>query len=214
MKISILLPYKENFSPTYAGAVSLFIKDTVKLSKYRKDITVYGNTNLKNIFKLKYKNIELKKNIIQSGSKAYVKEFLKNEKDQPSDLIEIHNRPNYFHLINKNKVNQKIVLYFHNDPLTMTGSRLVQERKKLLSDATKIIFNSHWSRKRFLEGIEGLHVNSEKLNVIYQSAQPVKVDLKNKKKWITFVGKLNKAKGYDLFGKAVLKILKKYMVNF
>ena len=52
MKISILLPYKENFSPTYAGAVSLFIKDMVKLSKFRKDITVYGNTNLKNIFKL------------------------------------------------------------------------------------------------------------------------------------------------------------------
>ena len=49
MKISILLPYKENFSPIYAGAVSLFVKDTVKLSSYKKYITVYGNTNLKNI---------------------------------------------------------------------------------------------------------------------------------------------------------------------
>ena len=160
MKISILLPYKENFSPTYAGAVSLFIKDTVKLSKFKKYITVYGNTDLKNIFKLRYKNIKLKKNIIQSGSKSYVREFLKHEKKHPSDLIEIHNRPNYFHLINKEKIFKKIVLYFHNDPLTMTGSRSIQERKKLLSDATKIIFNSHWSRKRFLEGIEGLHVNS------------------------------------------------------
>ena len=37
MKISILLPYKENFSPTYAGAVSLFVKDTVKLSKYKNE---------------------------------------------------------------------------------------------------------------------------------------------------------------------------------
>jgi len=64
MKISILLPYKENFSPTYAGAVSLFVKDTVKLSEYKKYITVFGNTNLKNIFKLTYKNIVLKKNII------------------------------------------------------------------------------------------------------------------------------------------------------
>ena len=210
MKISILLPYKENFSPTYAGAVSLFIKDMVKLSKFRKDITVYGNTNLKNIFKLKYKNIELKKNLIQSGSKLYVEKFLRYERENPSDLIEIHNRPNYFHLINKNKINQKIVLYFHNDPLTMTGSRSTLERKKLLSDATKIVFNSHWSRKRFLEGIEGLHVNSEKLNVIYQSTKPVNVNLENKKNWITFVGKLNKAKGYDLFGRAVLKILKKH----
>ena len=35
-KISILLPYKENFSPIYPGAVSLFINDTLNLSKYKK----------------------------------------------------------------------------------------------------------------------------------------------------------------------------------
>jgi len=34
-KISILLPYKENFSPIYPGAVSLFINDTLNLSKYK-----------------------------------------------------------------------------------------------------------------------------------------------------------------------------------
>ena len=94
MKISILLPYKENFSPVYPGAVSLFVKDTIKLSKYKKNITVFGNTNLKKIYDLNYKNIELKKNIVQSGSKIYVKEFLKYEKESPSDIIEIHNRPN------------------------------------------------------------------------------------------------------------------------
>ena len=35
MKISILLPFKENFSPNYAGAVSLFVKDTSKISKFK-----------------------------------------------------------------------------------------------------------------------------------------------------------------------------------
>ena len=44
MKISILLPYKENFSPAYPGAVSLFVNDTVNVSKFKKNITVYGNT--------------------------------------------------------------------------------------------------------------------------------------------------------------------------
>ena len=210
MKISILLPYKENFSPIYAGAVSLFVKDTTKLSKYKEYITVYGNTKLKKIYKLNYKNIFLKKNLVQSGSKVYVSQFLKYEKENPSDIIEIHNRPNYFHLINRFKKNQKLVLYFHNDPLTMTGSRSTADRKKLLENATKIIFNSHWSRKRFLEGITGFHINSEKMTVIYQSTKPSNVNIYNKKNWITFVGKLNRAKGYDLFGKAVLKILKKY----
>ena len=210
MKISILLPYKENFSPIYAGAVSLFVKDTTKISKFKKNITVYGNTDLKKIYKLNYKNIFLKKNVMQSGSKIYVNEFLKFEKRNPSDLIEIHNRPNYFHLIFSRNKKQSIVLYFHNDPLTMTGSRSVTDRKKILDTASKIIFNSHWSRKRFLEGIEGLHINSEKMEVIYQSTNQVKVNLKKKNNWITFVGKLNRAKGYDLFGHAAIKILKKY----
>ena len=45
MKISILLPYKENFSPDYPGAVSLFIKDTLKESKYKKNTTIFGSNN-------------------------------------------------------------------------------------------------------------------------------------------------------------------------
>ena len=106
MKISILLPYKENFSPIYAGAVSLFVKDTTKISKFKKNITIFGSTNLKKIFNLNYKNIILKKNLIQSGSKVYVNEFLKYENKSPSDIIEIHNRPNYFHLVHKSKSKQ------------------------------------------------------------------------------------------------------------
>ena len=34
--------------------------------------------------------------------------------------------------------------------------------------------------------------------------------LKNKKKWITFAGKLNSAKGYDVFSKAITRILNKH----
>ena len=75
MKISILLPYKENFSPIYAGEVSLFVKDTTKISKFKKNITIIGSTNLRRIFNLNYKNINLKKNLIQSGSKIYVNEL-------------------------------------------------------------------------------------------------------------------------------------------
>ena len=36
MKISILLPYKENFSPEYPGAVSLFVNETSNKSKFKK----------------------------------------------------------------------------------------------------------------------------------------------------------------------------------
>ena len=101
MKISILLPYKENFSPEYAGAVSLFVKDTVKISSFKKNITVFGNTNYKKGFNIKYYNLNLKKKFLNSTSKLYVQSFLDVEKKRKSDLIEIHNRPLYAKHIHK-----------------------------------------------------------------------------------------------------------------
>ena len=100
MKISILLPYKENFSPKYAGAVSLFVNDTVKNSKFYKNTYVFGSMSYQKPFLEKYINLPIKKKILQSTSKNYVLEFLKKEKLINSDIIEIHNRPNYIKYLN------------------------------------------------------------------------------------------------------------------
>ena len=76
MKISILLPYKENFSPLYPGAVSLFINSMNKLSSYKKQITVYGSTDLKEKFSDNYINIELKKSFLKSQTREIKKQIL------------------------------------------------------------------------------------------------------------------------------------------
>ena len=210
MKISILLPLKENFSPKYPGAVSLFINDTLKVSKYKKNSIVFGSTNFKKRFNLKYKNINIKKSIFKSQNRSYVEEFVNLENKRKSDLIEIHNRPSYLNYLIKYLENRNYILYFHNDPLTMNGSRSLSERIFLLKNCFKIIFNSNWSKRKFLENMKYDHINSEKLIVINQSAKKNKVNLKSKKNIITFVGKLNKSKGYDIFGNAIIKILNKY----
>ena len=182
MKISILLPYKENFSPEYPGAVSLFVYETTKISKFKKDITVFGNTEYKIKFDLKYNNIELKKNIFSSQTKNYVKRFIQLEKVNDSTIIEVHNRPSYIHILSKEIKKKILTLYFHNDPLSMDGSQTITERKKLLKICYKIIFNSSWSKKRFLEGLENKFVNSDKLLVFHQSAKKGSINLINKKK--------------------------------
>jgi len=210
MKISILLPYKENFSPNYAGAVSLFVNDTVNISKYKKKITVFGNTHFQRKFNLKYQNINIPKIFLGSQSKRYVKEFCKIENNDKSDLIEIHNRPNYLPYLIDELPDRKFAIYFHNDPLTMTGSKSIRDRKFLLKNCHKILFNSNWSKKRFIQGMHNKFLNSEKLLVVYQSAKKQNIKINKKKKIITFVGKLNRSKGYDLFGNAVTKILNKY----
>ena len=211
MKISILLPYKENFSPTYPGAVSLFVYETTKISKFRDKIRVYGHTNLKKKFPINYTNIDLKKNLLLSQTKTYVKKFISLEKKNNSSIIEIHNRPSYIKILLNTFKHKILTLYFHNDPLSMEGSKTLNDRKFLLKSCYKIIFNSNWSKKRFLEGLDNKFINSNKLVICYQSAKKSSLSiLKKKEKWITFVGKLNKAKGYDIFSLAIKKILNKY----
>ena len=125
MKISILLPFKENFSPSYAGAVSLFINDTLKFSKFRKNITVYGFTDYKKKFKNKYINIDTKKKLFQSQNRDYVNKFIEIEKKESSNIIELHNRPIYLKYLVNELQNKNYILYFHNDPLSMSGSKTI-----------------------------------------------------------------------------------------
>ena len=61
MTISILLPYKENYSPQYAGAVSLFVNDVTKVSTYKNDIIIFGNTASKKRLSKNYINLFLDK---------------------------------------------------------------------------------------------------------------------------------------------------------
>jgi hypothetical protein len=92
----------------------------------------------------------------------------------------------------------------------MIGSKTSLERKELIRNCAKIIFNSEWSKKQFLKKLDKFYHKSEKLEVIHQSINKEKVNINKKEKLITFVGKLNSAKGYDLFGKSILKILDKH----
>ena len=209
MKISILLPFKENYSANYAGAVSLFVNDTINQSIFKNTIRVFGNTDYKNFLSTKYTNIEFKKKLFSSTNKLYVEKFLNIENKINSDLIEIHNRPSYISIIRK-KYHKLLFLFLHNDPLQMNGSRSVDDRINLLQNVDKIIFNSEWCRQRFFENFENKSEYLNKTDLCYQSTSKIKIDFDKKKKIISFVGKLNKAKGYDIFGKTIIKILDKY----
>ncbi|MDC3184488.1 glycosyltransferase [Candidatus Pelagibacter sp.] len=207
MNIAILLPYKENYTKNEAGAVSIFVNDTNKLSKFKNQIKVYGSTNNKNKLN-NYINIKLDKKIFSSTSSQYLNSFIDLIRTNNIDILEIHNRPHYVNYLDKLK-NIKKILFFHNDPLKMQGSISVKDRLNLLDKNNKIIFNSKWSKSQFLVGLpKNIEIN--KIKIIPQSTSKVNINFKNKKKIISFIGKLNSSKGYDLFGKAIIKILDKY----
>ncbi len=204
-KIAILLPYKENFTPQYAGAVSLLVKDINLKSKYKKNVTVYGSTDYQLKYSVKYKNMKSKKYFFESGNIKYAENFLKFIKRDKTDLIEIHNRPATFNYLVKKVPNKKILIYFHNDPLALRGSISTKQRESILNKASAVIFISEWTKKRFFKNLNHKY-DDNKISVIYSSVNKKKFNPK-KSKNILFVGKLNPSKGFDLFSKVITKIL-------
>jgi glycosyltransferase involved in cell wall biosynthesis len=206
-KIAILLPYKEDYNKSSAGSASLWVKDFFENSKLKKLTTIYGiNTKKKSLSRNfinlnnKFPLFTFKKNIY------YAKLFLKKIHKQ-TKIIEIHNRPEIFHFIKKHNSKYKLILVFHNNPLLIRGSKKIKERQDILNKCSNIIFVSKWVQKKFFEGLN--NKKSKKCSVIYPAIKRLN-KFPEKQNIITFVGKLNKSKGYDLAGEAVVNILNKW----
>ena len=102
-KIFIILPFKESLKKDLAGAVSIFVQDTVKVSKFKTNIKVISSDQLD------------KKRLFRN--KNYILNFCKKYQLKKIDIFEIHNRPEYLSYIKKYFPYSKINLFFHNDPL-------------------------------------------------------------------------------------------------
>ena len=207
LKIATILPYKENYSVDKASAASLWVSEFYARSRFKKYNFIYGHTKSKNYLTKNYININLKslKSKIKSTTNEYADKLIKDLSYKNFNIVEIHNRPQ---LLDKllNKVKTRFIFYFHNDPLSMKGSRKIAERLKILNSVDKLIFVSEWVRNRFFLDID--KKLQTKTEVVYPSVnvqRPVK-----KKKNIIFVGRLNHSKGYDLFKEAIVKILDEF----
>ena len=208
MKIATILPYKENYTFSKAQAAAIWVCDFYKYSKFKNTNFIYGNTSSTDFLTKNYVNIKINnlKSKFSSSTKEYCKNFIKKTTNENFDIIEIHNRPLIFNYL-KNQISSKFILYFHNDPLSMNGSKTVNERLKLLDDIDKIIFVSKWVQNRFFEKLDRKLLN--KTEVVYPSIHR-EMKIYKKEKRITFVGKLNESKGYDIYKNAVIKILDEF----
>ena len=207
LKIATILPYKENYSFEKASAASLWVSEFYKNSRFKKKNIIFGNTKSNNFLTKNYVNIDLKsiKSKFKSTTNEYCEKLIKKININNFDLIEIHNRPLILFKLIK-KINSRFIFYFHNDPLSMKGSKSISERLFILKNATKVIFISEWVKSRFYENIDKkLSTNTE---VIYHSVN--KQPKVKKEKLITYVGKLNHSKGYDIYSDAVVKILDEF----
>ena len=188
IKIATILPYKENYTFAKASAASLWVSEFYNKSKYNKTNHIYGHTKSKDYLTKNYFNIELSniKSKFRSATREYISKLVKKFKYQKYDLIEIHNRPIILEELIK-KIKSRYIMYFHNDPLSMNGSKTINQRLNIISNVEKVIFVSEWAQKRFFVDLDDKL--KTKTEVVYPSVR-TKKRLSKKKKFYYFYRKI------------------------
>ena len=203
-KIAILLPYKEKYTPDEAAAASIWVKDYLNLSKLKKETLVFGDLSrnkkpiTNNFINLDISKINFRKNYL------YTKKFYNQINKYNFEIIEIHNRPESLIYLIKKKMNCKFIFVYHNNPQDLRYSKTAKERLFIVNNCDQIYFVSKYVMNKFFEGLPFNYKNN--CEILYPAIQSLK-KFPKKEKIIIFTGKLNSSKGYDIFGKAVLRIL-------
>ena len=206
-KIAILLPYKEKYTVNDAAAASIWVKDYLKISHLNNETVVFGNLPEKakpltsNFININLSKIRFKKNYY------YTKRFFDYYNKFKFEIVEIHNRPESLVYLLKKKLDCKFIFVYHNNPQDLRFSKTPSERLFIANNCDQIFFVSKWVMKKFFEGLPFSYKNN--CEILYPAVNPL-YKFPKKEKIIIFTGKLNTSKGYDIFGKAVLKILKRY----
>ena len=206
-KIAILLPYKEKYTLNDAAAASIWVKDYLKISRLNSQTMVFGNLSKKkkpltdNFVNINLSNVKFRKNYF------YTKKFYENYNIFKFEVIEIHNRPESLIFLLKKKLNCKLIFVYHNNPQDLRYSKTIKERLFIANNCDQIFFVSKWVMKKFFEGLPYNFKNN--CEILYPAINMLK-KFPRKEKIIIFTGKLNTSKGYDIFGKAILKILDKF----
>ena len=208
-KINIFLPFKEKFSNKTMSSVSISVKANIEKSIFKNELKVFGQYVDNPIFSNNFVGIKkplfpfMSKNL--NLAKKMCIEINSSKTSRP--IIEIHNRPYVVKLIKENIKSSKVILFFHNDPLEMKGSKSVKDRLNLLNKCAAICFVSEYIKKQFLTDIKSYPKN---IKVIYNGISKVSKKHVLKEKNVIFIGRLVEEKGAHLFLEASRILSEKY----
>lgn len=198
VSVSYILPIKDIYSCQNYGAVSLVVSEFINHSnhdqhfvfgkKHKLKVLKYGKFIPRKVLTIPF----VKKSLLFSVSCLF---YIKT-KLYKNNIIEIHNRPKMFRYFNF--FNNYVIVFFHNHPRHMEGSKTVNERMHLINHASKLFFNSNFIKNQFLEGLNLSDQLVNKCAVVYPSFDFKKYNFlkqTGKKKTIIFVGRLVPDKG-------------------
>jgi len=116
-------------------------------------------------------------------------------------LVEVHNRPETALALARRLPGARVVLFLHNDPLTMRAARTPAERAVLLARTARVVTVSDFLRRHLLEGVA---LPAGKMpavlpNCIDLAGLPAPLPPEGRERLILFVGRVVPEKAPDAF---------------
>jgi len=160
--IDILLPFKEVFTPSNAGAVSTVVSDLAYHTTLEYKFHIYGRQITSPSFpELCYHALKPKWPLIYGHNLGLAHSYIKNlqRRERQPSLIEVHGRCQVASTIAKINKTAKVALFLHNDPRQMTGGKTLAERLWLARNLAGIFANSNYIKNCFLDGFSNTEIS-------------------------------------------------------
>jgi UDP-glucose:(glucosyl)LPS alpha-1,2-glucosyltransferase len=191
-KIFFVLPPREVFSETSAGAISLIVH---RLAAATQGATVLGRPPSSSRGGEAAAAIHLFPNIPYLPIKTTLSLIATIRRENPTS-IDIHQQPRLAIILSLIFPRAKILLLLHNDPLTMRGLKTPFARRLALSRLHRVICVSNYLRTRYMTGLTepGPSILPNPIT-LKNLPPPAEIRIKN----ILFAGRIVHDKAPDIF---------------
>ena len=207
-KIDILLPAKERFSPSNAGAISGVVRDLVQASRATKLFHIIGTDVDISLMPGHFTGLVPKRRWLYGHNIGLAAAYLDMiNATNVADLVEVHSRCHVARYLVKRQPSLRVSLYLHNDPRQMKGGRSVSQRRYLLEKLSGIICVSDYIRNCFLDGLGNCGDLASKIGVARNGAYRWLKKPAVKENLILLAGRMVPEKGILECATAIAQIL-------
>ena len=209
LRVDFFLPYKEQFVAQNPGAVSTVVHNLVAYSPAWMDSLVVGRPVHQPLGGLHYLAVRPRRAWMLGRNIGLAASYIaKMAQSKSPDLVEVHNRCHVARYMAENLGREaNVVLYLHNDPRTMRGSREPYERLWLANNLRGVICISNYIKSCFCEGLPSSIQKCENILVVHNGVNRWLRSQPRKEKLIVIAGRIVPEKGILECSKALARIL-------
>lgn len=136
--IAALLPPRECFSPSKAGALALYAHGIGVHGLFKNRVQVFGIDTQSPYQDCGFTPLIYRKRFWQSNGRRFLDSFLEKEDVHQADLIEVHNRAQFVPIIRRTFPNKKIILYLHNNPDSIKALKNAGDRQAIVDHCNAV----------------------------------------------------------------------------